>query len=389
MAGLNTKANPGQGTVARRPQTTTRPAASFLSSSAKFWLNLFDQSGISTATSVVNPTLKAVPGYISRIRVKIVASGGTGVAATYPADSPENVIQFIRINDVSGYPIVALSGVASRFATMFGGMAGPGPYTDPEKRPSFSAGSTAGNFTVVFEYNFEIGDAIGCILGADQSKLLSMQINLNPAATVYTVQPTGLPTYEVRVDAEFYGAPLSNPAMRPKALGTSVQWSQAPAANTITSGSNTGFIIPAPNLTGYLGTIIVVAYNSASPSVREDGWLTGSNDIELWIDQQPRLQETYDMVQDRMAKLFGCGLGSPYPARPTGVLAYSFRDSILPNGPIGLDDLRLFEATSTATLAELRSGAWGTITTGPDTMTCITQRLYPVGALPQGIEIPG
>jgi hypothetical protein len=392
MAGLLTKANPSQNTVARRPQTTSRPAASFLSSSAKFWMNLFDQTAIPMSQPVVNPVLKAVPGYISRLRVKVVASGGSGstTPAVASSDGPDNVIQFIRINDVSGYPIVALSGINARWATMFGGQAGPGPYTDTHIRPSFSAIATSGNFTLVYEFNFEIGDAIGCILGADQSKLLSMQINLNPSSVVYSTVPVPtIPTLEVRVDAEFYGAPLSNPAMRPKALGTSVQWSQAPAANTITSGSNTGFIVPAPNLTGYLGTLIVVGYNNASPSVREDGWLTGSNDIELWIDQQPRTQETFDQVADRMARNFGTSLGSPFPTRPTGVLAYTFRDSIFPNGPIGLDDLRLFEATSTATLAELRSGAWGTITSGPDTMTCITQRLYPVGGLPQGIEVPG
>ena len=392
MASLLTKANPNAGTVARRPQTTARSAASFLSSSAKFEMNLFDQTAIAMSTPTFNPTLKAVPGYISRLWVTVIASGGSGssTSAVAAGDAPDNVVQFMRINDVSGYPIVALSGVMSRFATMCGGQAGPGPYTDPHLRPSYSVVATSGNFTVVYEYNFEIGDGIGCILGADQSKLLSMQIGLNPAATVYSTQPSPtLPTLEIRVDCEFYGAPLSNPSMRPKALGTSVQWSQAQAANQLTSGSNTGVIVPAPNLTGYLGTAIFVAYNAASPSVREDGWLTGSNDIELWVDQQPRAQETYRMAQDRMAKLLGFGLGSPYPARPTGLLAYSFRDSILPNGPIGLDDLRLFEATSTATLLELRSGAWGTVTTGPDTITCVTQRLYPVGALPQGVEIPG
>lgn len=387
-----TRANARAGTVSRRPQTTARPAESFLSSSAKFSMNLWQQSGIVFGTTVINPVLKAVPGYISRLRLKVTASGGNGgtTPAVASGDAPDNLVQFVRINDVSGYPIVALSGFNCRLATLYGGQAGPGPFTDTHLRPSFATVATSGNFTLVYEFNFEIGDAIGCILGADQSKLLSMQINLNPATTVYTTSPVPtLPTLAFQVDAQFYGAPLSNPAMRPKALGTSVQWSQAPAANTITSGSNTGFIVPAPNLTGYLGTLIVVAYNNASPSVREDGWLTGSNDIELWIDQQPRWQETFDQVADRMAQLFGVGLGSPYPARPTGTLAYSFRDSIYPNGPVGLDDLRLFEATSTATLVELRSGAWGTITSGPDTMTCVTQRLYPVGQLPQGIEVPG
>lgn len=391
MASPLQAARPGAGTVARRPQTTSRPASSFLSSSAKYVMNLWVQSGIPMTTPVVNPILKAVPGYISRLWVSVKATGGsgTGTSAVASGDAPENVLQMGRLNDVSGYPIVTLSGMAQRVAVMAGGQAGPGPYTDPEKRPSFSTVATSGNFTVVFEYNFEIGDAVGCILGADQSKLISAQLNLNPATTVYTTSPAPtLPTLEIRVDAEFYGAPLSDPSISPKALGTSIQWTQAQAANQITSGSNNGIIVPAPNLTGYLGTLIFLAYNAATPSVREDGWLTGSNDIELWLDQQPRFQETFNLAADRMARLFGWGLGSPYPARPTGVLAYSFRDSILPNGPIGLDDLRLFEATSTATLVELRSGAWGTVTSGPDTLTAVTQRLYPVGALPEGIEIP-
>lgn len=384
-------ASPARGTVARRPQTTGRPASSFLSSSAKYAMNLWDSSGILLSNPVTNPVLKAVPGYISRLWVSVVATGGSGstTSAVASGDAPENAVQFIRINDVSGYPIIALSGVASRFATLTGGQAGPGPYTDPHNRPSYSAVATSGNFTVVYEYNFELGDAVGSILGADQSKILSMAVNQNPAATIYSTLPAPtLPTLEIRVDCEFYGAPLSNPALTPKALGTSVQWSQAQGANQFTSGSNTGAIVPAPNLTGYLGTLVVVAYNAASPSVREDGWLTGSNDIELWVDGQARYQETFRMAADRMARAFGFGLGSPFPPRPTGVLAYTFRDSIIPNGPIGIDDLRLFEATSTATLAELRSGAWGAITSGPDTLTFITQRLYPAGQMPEGVEIP-
>lgn len=390
-AGTLTQARPAQGTVARRPQTTAKAAGEFLESTARYVQNLWDQTGIAFTQPVITPQIKAVPGYISRIWVIVDATGGVagGTNAVASGDAPFNVVQNMRINDVSGYPIMALDGIGFYLSVMMGAQAGPGPFRDIKARPSYSAVANSGNFHVPFEANFELADGVGCILAADQSKLISIQINQNPSATFYTTAPGGtLPTMEYRVDCEYYGAPLSDPSRAPKALGTSVQWNRANAANQVTSGSNSGLVFPPSNLTGYLGTIIAVAYNAATPSVREDGWITGSKDIELWVDNQMRTQETWWEVEDRMARDFECFGVSPFPTRPTGVLAYTFRNSMFANGPTGLDNLALWEPTDTGTLAELKSGAWGTVTSGPDTIYLITQRLYPAGALPAGPEGP-
>jgi hypothetical protein len=382
-----TQARPQQGTVARRPQTTAK-GGDFLESTARYVQNLWTNSGISLNNPLTTPIIKAVPGYITRIWIITDAAGGAASPSAVAAgDAPFNVWQNIRVNDVSGYPIYVVDGFGTYVAVMTGAQAGPGPFRDLKARPSYSAIATTGNFHVPFEINFELADGVGSILSADQSRVFSMQLNQNPAATIYSTQPGTLPTLQVRVDCEYYGAPLSDPSKAPKALGTSVQWSRAQASNQVVSGANSGLIIPPSNLTGYLGTIIAIAYNSASPSVREDGWLTGSNDIELWIDNQMRLQETWWEVEDRMARDFETFGVTPFPTRPAGVLAYSFRNSMLPNGPTGLDNLALWEPTDTGTLAELKSGAWGTVTSGPDTINFITQRLYPAGALPEGIQI--
>lgn len=389
-AGGLTQANAARGTVARRPQTTAKQGGDFLEQTARYVSNLWTQANVAMSTPIVTPIIKAVPGYITRLWVIVDAFGGvgSGTAAVASGDAPFNLIQNLRVNDVSGYPIYTLDGFSTYAAVMAGAQAGPGPFRDLKARPSYSAINTGGNFHVPFEVNFELADGIGSILAADQSKNIQVQINQNPATTVYATSPAPtLPTIQYRVDCEYYGAPLADPSKAPRALGTSVQWTRAQAANQLTSGANSGLIMPPSNLTGYLGTIIAIAYNSASPSVREDGWITGSNDIELWIDGQMRLQETWWEVEDRMARDFETFGVAPFPTRPTGMLAYSFRNSMLANGPTGLDNLALWEPTDTGTLAEIKSGAWGTITSGPDTIYLITQRLYPAGALPQGAEI--
>jgi hypothetical protein len=381
-------ARPQAGTVARRPQTTAK-GGDFIESTARYVSNLYDTTGVAFTQGAVTPIIKAVPGYMSRLWVIVDATGGVagGTNAVASGDAPFNIIQNIRLNDVSGYPIIALDGYGSYVSTLIGAQAGPGPFRDIKARPSYSAVANSGNFHVPFEYNFELADGVGCILSADQSKLISIQIAQNPSATFYSTAPGGtLPTMEYRVDAEYYGAPLSNPSQAPRALGSSVQWTRTQAANQLTSGANSGIIIPPPNLTGYIGTVAALAYNSATPSVREDGWLTGSKDIELWVDGQMRMQEHWWEVEDRMARDFETFGVTPFPTRPTGLLAYSFRNSWLPNGPTGVDNLALWEPTDTGTLMEIKSGAWGTITTGPDTLYAITQRLYPVSSLPYGPE---
>ena len=382
-------ANPGQGTVARRRQTTAK-SGNFLESTAKYWMNLYDFSGLPLTTPRVNYPLKAVPGYISRLRIAIIATGGSGTC-TAATDSPDAFFSLLRLYDASGYPVYVSDGYGARLITLYGGQDSPGSYADTHARPSFSgvntAASAGGNFSIVYEIPLELGSGFGCIAGSNQSRIPSLQIDLGGTASLYTAAPaTTNPTFEIRVDAEFYGAPLDDPSKAPPGNGSSVQWSMAQAANQISSGSNTGLVVPAPNLTGYLGTLIALARNSTN--AREDGWLTGSNDIELWVDSQLRLQETYGQVQDRMAKLFGVGLVNPTgaPTRPVGSAAWSFRDSVLPGSQIGLDNLALWEPTDTGTLLELRSGAWGTVSSGPDTITFYTQRLYPVGDVPYGPE---
>lgn len=382
----------GPGNVERRPQTTGK-RGTFLESTAKYKTNLYDVAGITMTTPVISYPLKAVPGYISRLRVQITASGGAAGTATVVAvatDAPDNLVQSLTLRDASGYPVYQSDGVGARYITMFGAQSGDGSYRDTHARPSYSApavgaGST-GNFKITYIIPLELGSGYGCIAGANQSRIPTLTINLNPSSSVYTTAPGTLPTLEVRVDAEYYGAPLDDPSKAPPGNGSSVQWGFATAANSLTSAGNQSAIVPAPNLTGYLGTLIVLARNSLNN--REDGWITGCSDIQLKVDSMLRFQETWDEAADRMAGLFEVGLAAPTGsvARPTGVLAYSFRDSVYPDGPTVLDNLALWEPTSTATLVEVASGSWGTITSGPDQLTMYTQRLYPKGEVPYGPE---
>ncbi len=66
--------------------------------------------------------------------------------------------------------------------------------------------------------------------------------------------------------------------------------------------------------------------------------------------------------------------------RPTGVICYSFRDSVQ-SAVSTADTYDLLMPTTPATLLEV-SGTWGTITNAPAILTAVTGELYPVGGIP-------
>ena len=114
----------------------------------------------------------------------------------------------------------------------------------------------------------------------------------------------------------------------------------------------------------------MVARNATN--VRDDG-LWGS-DLQLWVDSVPIYQEHSNSLFSRMYRQFGI-------TRPTGMAVYTWRNST--GKLVSIDDMELLLVTTPGTLIELRSGAWGTISGGPDTLYTYTGKLFPAGAVPE------
>jgi len=98
-----------------------------------------------------------------------------------------------------------------------------------------------------------------------------------------------------------------------------------------------------------------------------------STDLSLWVDGVPHLYETLNERQDKMFALFGV-------ARPTGVVVYTFRNSVQ-SAVSTADTYDLLLPTSPATLLEL-VGTWGTISNAPAQLYQITGELFPLGGIP-------
>lgn len=366
-------ANPGMGTVSRMPQTTSAPQSAdvpFPRLSRQGQILGPSQAGQAFG-SLWTPILKPVGGYLRALRFNLVASGGNLTAATAAADAPYNTIQNLFLRDPFGQPIVQASGYSLYLINLYGGQVGAlGFGNNPATLPSFSAVSaTTGAFTVAMYIPLELDSSGYCSLpDMNASSQPQIQVQLNPSGSVYTaVTGSTVPTLTLSLDEPFWMAPVDNPAAAPADVGSSAQWSESTAAQGV--GSAQFQRIQLPRVGTYIHTLILVLRDSTG--ARIDQWPT--SDLALWFDGVPVLMETFQTRVDLMYAQFGV-------TRPTGVIVYTFRNSIqsfVSNG----DTYDLLAPTTPATLLEV-SGTFGTISNAPAKITAVVGELFPLGGIP-------
>jgi hypothetical protein len=236
--------------------------------------------------------------------------------------------------------------------------------------PSYSAiSTTTGAFTIRLEIPLELDSSGYCSLpDMNASSQPQVQVQLNTTGVVYSSQ-TGstAPTLALNIDEPFWAAPVDNPQAAPADVGSSAQWSVVRAAAGIASSAYQR--IQLPRVGTYIHTLILVLRDSTG--ARIEAWPT--SDLQLWFDGVPILMESLNERSDAMYAQFGV-------ARPTGVIVYSFRDSIqsfVSNG----DTYDLLAPTTPATLLEV-AGTFGTISNAPATITTVVGELFPLGGIP-------
>jgi len=367
-------ANPSMGTVTRRPQTTATPSQQsagvpFARLSRKGQI-LGPSSAGNAFGSLFTPIMKPVGGYLRGLDFRVTAVSGGASAATASADAPYNTIQNLYFRDPFGQPIIQADGYSLFLINLYGGQVGAlGFGNNPASLPSFtSVSATTGAFAMRLYVPLELDSSGYCSLpdmnAASQPQL---QVQLNPSATVYTSITGTAPTLTMAVDEPFWMAPVDNPAAAPADVGSSAQWSVSTAAQGV--GSAQFQRIQLPRVGTYIHTLILVLRDSTG--ARVDAWPT--SDLALWFDGVPIVFETSAERFDYMFTQFGV-------TRPTGVLVYTFRDSIqsfVSNG----DTYDLLAPTTPATLLEV-SGTFGTISNAPAKIQAVTGELFPQGGIP-------
>jgi hypothetical protein len=315
--------------------------------------------------------MKPVGGYLRGLNLyvtSVTAGALTGAAAQL--DAPYNVIQNLYFRDPFGQPIIQADGYSLYLINLYSGQVGALNFgNNPASLPSFqSINAATGAFTMRLYVPLELDSSGYCSLpdmnAASQPQL---QVQVNPSTTVFGAHTGTDPTLTISLDEPFWMAPVDNPAAAPADVGSSAQWSVSSSAAGVASAQFQR--VQLPRVGTYIHTLILVLRDATG--ARIDAWPT--SDLALWFDGVPIMFETFNERQDQMYTQFGV-------TRPTGVIVYTFRDSIqsfISNG----DNYDMLAPTTPATLLEV-SGTFGTIASAPAKIQAVTGELFPQGGIP-------
>lgn len=374
----NSQVAPAQQSGKVQPQTTVEPPGGpFIRHSQSGRRAGYTVSSVAFGGQVTQP-LPSSPGYVKGFRYNITAGGGVNgtntVAVT--ADAPFNCVSLIQMKDAFGNPIMVGPGYEMLYLVpLFSGGFGLFDAADLKNLPSYSAPSVGASGTGDFGFSgylpLEFVKGYGTISGANAALQMTLQWNLAASATVYSTAPGTLPTNTIRLDPDFYWLPEGN-TVEPPGLGTSRQWIVQAANPTI--GSAASQRVQFPRLGGYIDTFILVLRDSTG--ARIDAWPTR---LQLYVDGVPLVDSTVTDIEDDMYNQFG-GI-----TRPTGVLAFTRKNSLSQINLGLLDTGETYLSTNPGTLVEVGGYPWGSITNSPATLSIIAGQVVPSGSLIQGL----
>lgn len=365
-------------TVSRLPQTTGTPGgtdAPFTRLSRQMQILGPSQAGQAYG-ALWTPILKPVGGYLRYLDFSVTASGGTQTGgAVGTGDAPYAVVQNLFLRDPFGQPVVQADGYSLYLINVYGGQCGMlGFGNNPSTMPSFSvAGIAAGNYSFSLDVPFEMDSSgYGSLASMNASSQPQLQVQFNTLASTFTPGGTApstgvVATLTSTANEAFWGAPVDHPEVAPPDVGSSGQWSVARAQSTVFTNAFQRIVLPRVGT--WVHTLILVLRDSTN--LRVDAW--PSSDLQLWVDGVPVLFETLAERTDNMFRQFGV-------TRPTGVIVYTFRNSVA-WAVSQYDTYDCLLPTTPATLLEV-AGTFGSGGTAPYTIQAITGELFPVGGMP-------
>lgn len=384
-------ANPSQSTVSRMPQTTAQPtspagAAPFSRLSRQGQILGPSQAG-QTYGSLWTPTLKPVGGYLRYLNFSLAAVGATSTGASVlTQDAPYNTIQNFFLRDPYGQPIIQADGFSLNLINFYGGQRGMlGFGNDVGALPSFVAPATAigaqpWNFGL--DIPLEMDSSGYCSLASmNAASQPQVQCQFNPLTTVFATPPTTPGTLTATLNEPFWMAPVDNPQIAPPDVGSSGQWSVTRAQTLISSSAFQRIVLPRVGT--FIHTLILQLRDTGTSPANNRLEAYPVSDLSLWVDGVPIFFEALNERRDMMFQQFGAysynPVAGPAGKAPTGVVVYSFRESVQ-TAVSTADTYDLLLPTTPATLLEV-AGTWGTFA-GTGQLYCVTGELFPVSGIP-------
>lgn len=311
-----------QAQAAQAPKAASQaPMKPFCQASKKGWRLVGSaQPAVSAAPAAVGPfTLSASGGFIRRIVLETILSGGGGTTAgVLAADAPWNMFALVTYSEPNNNPIVNLTGYNLYLSNVYGGFSsGENPASDPDYA------TTNGNINMWPYISVEL-DPTGLGALSDLSSSSGYQLYLlpNPTGTIFTTIPAPLPAAQVSAYADFWTLPDKSDgrgnmqAIIPPRAGTIQMWNQI--LNVVLSAGGGNQEMQLNRMGNQIRTILMVTRTSGArsdtpfPSPTRMEW----DDIILaGVSPQILRKKMYEMVLSQAA-------------RPAGVFALFFNDGI-------------------------------------------------------------
>lgn len=388
MPATTTQVAPAQEAGRPQPQTTVEPPGGpFVRHSQPGRKAQYVTTAVPFGGFVGLP-LSAIPGYLSRLRLRIAATGGVAsVTVAVQADAPWSAVGLVTFRDAFGTPLIVGPGyemlyLVPKYSSQFGLLTSADPRSMPSYVTPVVGASASGNFTFATALPVEFAKAYGLISMANSALLPALTLQMGASGAVYTTAPnTTLPTMEVDVDADFYWLPEGT-QVEPPGLGTTCQWVMQNASPSIPSVSATA--VQLPRLGGFLHTIILVLRDSTGARIDAYG-----SRIRIYVDGVPLIDTRFDTFQDDMAIQYGFTpnytVVVPAGTRDVGVIAISRRTSLSQINLGLLDTGETFLSTNPGSLIQVECTPWGTISNAPAVLEAIIGQVVPAGSLLQGL----
>jgi len=335
---------------------------------------------------VFSQPLVPKPGYARRYRLTItaVSSGNTAAVAT-TTDAPFNVVSSILLKDPFGTPIISGTGYEIlKLVPKYSGSFGLFGSADVTNLPSYQAPVTgtagnAGSFSFSTVLPLEFAKTYGCLSVATADLQPSLTYNMSPPSAVYSTAPTNTPTLYVNLDLDYYMLP-QGVDVTPPGLGSSRQWILNQFQQSVQSGQTA--TISAPQLGGYVDTVILIARDSTG--ARNDAVWTGSGAgrFQLIVDGVPWVDSTINEILDDFAVHY------PGVTRDAGVLVFTRKNSLSQVNLGFMDTYESAISTTPGTGLQINMSPWPTFTNSPATIYVLFGMVIPAGQLIQGhVEI--
>jgi hypothetical protein len=344
MAAGTTASLPGQG-VNAAPASAAQRARPFCQASKQGVEQATPVGGAQTASQVTyGPFPLPATGYIRRVRLPTLITGGTAGTYTAGGDAPFNTWNLIRFSEPNAAPVFELSGYNTLLADMWGGYT---EWNDP--RQDWDYVGTSPNINVEPYVPVELDPTgMGSLSNLSNASAFRLTLIQESFGNIYSANPTGSPVLACTPHVDYWTLPNpvdqdGNPqATAPPFPGTIQLWSQIQNLTLATGNNRTSLNRMGNQLRTVIMVTRVTALRSETPfpNPAQLRW----DDINLRIESPQSIRKIMRELADTAS------------TRDVGVYVYPYSFGV--SRTLGGNGVSSLLPTVTATRYEL-SGASG------------------------------